>query len=44
LLVDQCRTPSPSEVVADLAAVIELQEQLLAQERKLESREGAIAM
>jgi hypothetical protein len=29
-------------VVADSAAVIELQEQLLAQERELESREGAI--
>jgi hypothetical protein len=29
-------------VVADSAAVVELQEQLLPQERELESREGAI--
>jgi hypothetical protein len=42
LLIDHCRTLSPSEVVADSAAVVELQEQLLAQERELESREGAI--
>jgi hypothetical protein len=37
LLVDWCRASSSSHVV-----IIELQEQLLAQERELDSREGAI--
>jgi hypothetical protein len=39
LLVDWCRALSPSHTMA-----IELQEQLLAQERELDSREGAIIM
>jgi hypothetical protein len=39
LLIDWCRAPSNSNVVA-----IELQGQLLAWERVLDSRKGAIAM
>jgi hypothetical protein len=36
-------TPSPSDVVAMSVVVGELQQQLLAWERELDSREGAIA-
>jgi hypothetical protein len=39
LLADWCRAPSPLNVV-----VVELQGQLLARGRELDSREGAIAM
>jgi hypothetical protein len=36
-------TPSPSNEAAALAAAVKLQEQLLAQERELDSKESAIA-
>jgi hypothetical protein len=40
--VDWCRDPSPSIVVVALTMVVELQEQLHARERELDSREGAL--
>jgi hypothetical protein len=41
-LLHWCRPSSPPGEVATSAVTIELREQLLARERELESREGAI--
>jgi hypothetical protein len=44
LLVDWYRTSPLSDAVAASVVAVELQEKLLARERELDSREGAIAL